>query len=74
MSDVTVAGAQIIALISAMGGILFTFVKMYISDMRKDRDFFRDAYFEKEKNEGKQLQVMSEGITALRLLLEERKV
>lgn len=73
MSDVTVAGAQFIALLGLLAGVISWLFRLAYNSMREDRDWWRKAYQEHEATEWKQLQVMADGIAALRLLLEQRQ-
>lgn len=72
MSDITVPGASLIALVTTLAGVISWLFKLAYGSLKEDRDFWRTAYQVKEEAEWKQLQLMSDGIAAMRLLLEQR--
>ena len=69
MSDVTVAGAQILALLALLAGVISWLFKLAYGAMKEDRDWWRESYRDKEKTEWKQVQVIVEGISTLHNLL-----
>jgi len=56
-----------------LAGVISWLFRLSYDSMRSDRDWWRQAYQDHEATEWKQLQLMSDGIAALRLALEQRK-
>lgn len=73
MSDVTVAGAQILALLALLAGVISWLFKLAYGAMKDDRDWWRESYREKEKTEWKQVQVIVDGISTLHNLLAAKQ-
>lgn len=65
MSDVTVAGAQILALLGLLGGVISWLFRLAYGGLKEDRDFWRKSYQEQTDQTAKTLRIVADGMTTL---------